>query len=104
MEDKTSEICSHTWGSISFCCDCGMELTIQHGRTYTCSCGKTYHCKNDVKLLMVDWDKEEMLINVRTLDQIRDALVIAIEKGPIDSAERYANLLTEINQAYVKED
>lgn len=59
MEDKTSEIGSQSRGSISFWCKCGVELTIQHGGTYTCSCGKTYHCKYDVKLLMVDWDQED---------------------------------------------
>lgn len=57
--------------------------------------------------MMIEIKKQTILtmsIDVLTLDQIRDALVIAIDKGPIDSAERYTNLLTEIDQAYVKED
>ena len=40
-------------------------------------------------------------MDVRTLDQIRDAIVIAIEKGPAEST-RYINLLAEIDAAYVE--
>lgn len=56
MEDKTSIINTVNKGSVSFYCKCGAGLTIHQGDTYTCSCGLTYHCKYDIKLLMEDWE------------------------------------------------
>lgn len=56
---------------------------------------------------MIEINKQTIVtvsMDIGTLDQLRDALVIAIDKGPMDSVKRYTNLLTEIDQAYVKED
>lgn len=103
MEDKTNIIDTTSAGSVSFYCQCGCGLTIVHGHTYTCSCGLTYHCKSKVKLLMVDWNKP-ITIDDSTIDQIRDAIVIAIERGPITSTQRYTDLLTTIERLHIEED
>lgn len=103
MEDKTNIIDTAFAGSVSFYCQCGVELSIEHGHTYTCSCGLTYHCKCDIKLLVVDWNKS-ISMDDSMIDQIRDAIVIAIERGPITSAQRYTDLLTTIEQLHIGED